>query len=144
MKTMYKYSLSSIIEVFFYRHHIYSWAFCSKWNLFTDNIFSRTFHDFVKFNDISGNWKINLLSSRMRVNPVLTNFLIKHILILSREWTFSYRCQPFAFMSVSHQPFKGTFHFKLNILSCICARSKSEPTNCLGCHLHNRDIIWRQ
>ena len=28
---MYQYSFSSTIEVFFYRHNIYSQAFCSKW-----------------------------------------------------------------------------------------------------------------
>jgi len=33
-------------------------------DLFTCNIFSRTFPDFVKFKDLSRIWKMNLLFSR--------------------------------------------------------------------------------
>jgi len=43
-------------------------------DFFTGNIFSRTFPDFAKFNDISRTWKMNLLFSRFsrtHRNPVI-------------------------------------------------------------------------
>jgi len=41
------------------------WAYYLFTDLFTGNIFSSTIPDFVKFNDISRTWKMNLLFSRL-------------------------------------------------------------------------------
>ena len=58
IKTTYRYSFSFTIEVFFYRHNIYLQTFCAKWIIFTGNIISRIFPDFVKSRTFpaSGKW----------------------------------------------------------------------------------------
>ena len=71
---MYWYSFSSITEVFFYKHNIYSWAFLFYLvvDFFKGSL--RTFPDFVKFKDISRACKMNLLFSkfsRTRGNPII-------------------------------------------------------------------------
>ena len=61
IKTMYRYSFSSIIEVFFYMNNIYSrFFFGSKWTYFTGNVFPE--HSLILQNFRTR--KMNLIFSR--------------------------------------------------------------------------------
>jgi len=70
------------------------------------------------------------------------NKLLKNHVISSSACLFTYSSMSATLISITTQPFQGSFDFKFNIISSKCPPGVCQTSHCFRSHLHHNLVIW--
>ena len=88
------------------------------------------------------NLKSNLTCNKINTSDYTVYKLLKNHVISSRSCLFTYSSMSATLISITTQPFQGSFDFKFNIISSKCPPGVCQSSHCFRSHLHHNLVIW--